>query len=509
MRTTSVAFVLSMMTAALLTPLIRRQALAWGLVDDNRHARKIHDRPIPRLGGIAIVLAYFAPLTALLFYETDLGRLFWNQGTRAMGLFVGGGLIAALGLYDDLKGTGATTKFVVQFLVAGLMYYMGFRINIIANPFGPAVNLGFLGLPFTLLWIVGVINAMNLIDGIDGLAGGVGLFAVGTMFVLSLARRDPLMMLFTVTLGGSIIGFLIYNFNPATIFMGDTGSMFLGFILSTTAIMTAQKSSTAVAILIPIVALGLPILDTLWALTRRAVRGHPLFRADKDHIHHRLLSIGLTQRQAALVLYGVCLLFAVTAWSLTWANSAQSALLLAWLAVMAFLFMRKLGYFPFIQVEAILERRRRNKGLRAEVQVMGPAIRDAGAADELWARIKDFVHQVGASEMALEITERRGPEEFVKIRYATRHTEGDVDGLDPLVATYPINAGGGFEDVALILSWRDGRSEIERGDEVAVEELCIHVTAALKRLASRQGSVVPLSAASPPTPPVRPTGSDG
>lgn len=522
MKTTSVAFLLSMVIAAVLTPLIRRFALAHGLVDDHRHARKIHERPIPRLGGIAIVCAYFTPLAALLVYETDLGRLFWNQGSRALGLFIGGGIIAALGLYDDLKGTGATTKFVVQFGVAGLMYYMGLRIDLIANPFGPAINLGALGLPFTLLWIVGVINAMNLIDGIDGLAGGVGLFAVGTLFVISLTRHDPLLMLFTVTLGGSIIGFLIYNFNPATIFMGDTGSMFLGFILSTTSIMTAQKSSTAVALLIPVVALGLPILDTLWALTRRAVRGHPLFRADKDHIHHRLLSIGLTQRQAALVLYAVCLLFAITAWSLTWANSAQSALLLAWLAVMAFLFMRKLGYFPFVQAAMILERRRRNSRLRAEVQELGPAIRDATAADDMWGRIKGFVDQVEAAEMALELTERRAPGERVAIRYAVERDDAGVLDVDPLVVTYPVEASGGFEDVALILTWRDGRAEVERGDEVAAEELCMHIAAALRRLSTLPAPAIPGGAspaavevppaAAPPAPEAaapRPTGSDG
>lgn len=480
MRTTSVAFVLSILIAAVLTPLIRRLALRYGLVDDNRHHRKIHDRPIPRLGGIAIVAAYYAPLAALLIYETDLGQRFWKTGSRAEGLFIGGLIIAALGFYDDLKGTRAATKFTVQFAVAALMYYMGFRIDVIANPFGPAIHLGLLGLPFTMLWIVGVINAMNLIDGIDGLAGGVALFAVGTLFVLSLARQDPLLMLFTATLGGSIFGFLIYNFNPATIFMGDTGSMFLGFILATTSIMTALKSSTAVAILIPIVALGLPILDTLWAIFRRAIRGHPLFQADKDHIHHRLLSIGLTQRQAALVLYGVCLLFAVTAWSLTWANSAQTALLLAWLGVMAFLFLRKLGYFPFLQAQVLLEQRRRDRELRVGVQELGASLRAAPGIDELWASIKGFVAQVGAQGMALEIVETRGTGERMTLVYEV-DAESE-DGPDDLVATYPVLVPAPLEEATLRFVWRDGRRQVERGDEVAIEELCTHLTNNLRRL---------------------------
>src|SRR4029079_7437598 len=147
-------------------------------------------------------------------------------------------------------------------------------------PFGDTISLGSVSLPLTILWIVGVINALNLIDGLDGLAGGVALVAVTTTFLLSMQRGHPLMMLFTSALAGAIIGFLFYNFNPASIFMGDTGSMFLGFVLSTTAIQTDENSSAAVAVLIPGIALGLPIMDTLLAIGRRALRGRPLFQAD-------------------------------------------------------------------------------------------------------------------------------------------------------------------------------------------------------------------------------------
>ena len=174
--------------------------------------------------------------------------------------------------------------------MAGLLYKLGFRIDAIANPFGEPIALGWASLPFTMFWIVGVINALNLIDGLDGLAGGVALVAVITTFLVSLQRGHPLMMLFSAALAGAIVGFLFYNFNPASIFMGDTGSMFLGFVLAATAIQTNQKASTAVAVLIPAIALGLPIMDTLLAIGRRAVRGRPLFQADKEHIHHRLIA---------------------------------------------------------------------------------------------------------------------------------------------------------------------------------------------------------------------------
>ena len=180
----------------------------------------------------------------------------------------------------------------MQFAVAGLLFKLGFRFDVLANPFGEPINLGWANLPFTLFWIVGVINAMNLIDGLDGLAGGVALVAVITTFLVSLQRAHPLMMLFSSALAGSIVGFLFYNFNPASIFMGDTGSMFLGFVLATTAMQTNQKASTTVAVLIPCIALGLPIMDTLLAIGRRAIRGRPLFQADKEHIHHKLMELG-------------------------------------------------------------------------------------------------------------------------------------------------------------------------------------------------------------------------
>ena len=185
---------------------------------------------------------------------------------------------------------------------------------------------------------------MNLIDGLDGLAAGVGLFGVATTFVLAAMRGDPIMMLFMAALGGALVGFLFYNFNPASIFMGDTGSMFLGYVLAVGAVQTSQKSSTTVAILVPIVALGVPIADTLLAMLRRALRHRPMFSADRAHIHHKLLDLGLTQKQAVLVLYGVSILLGGTALLLTVASSVQSAVLLAAMGVLGFLGIRKLGY---------------------------------------------------------------------------------------------------------------------------------------------------------------------
>ena len=221
-----------------------------------------------------------------------------------------------------------------------------------------------------MLWMIGMVNAMNLIDGRDGLAAGVAFFAVVTNFLLAISRGDLVMSLMMATLGGAILGFLIFNFNPASIFMGDTGSMFLGFVLAVSSVVTSTKSGTAVAMLVPVISLGLPIMDTLLAMIRRTLIGRPMFAADKEHIHHRLMSrLKLSHRNAVLVLYGLCCLFGLTALGLSFANSAQSALLLAGIAVVVVVLMRKLGYLsPRRAMAGAGEQRRRNVELRSVVK---------------------------------------------------------------------------------------------------------------------------------------------
>src|SRR5580698_3249438 len=396
MRTAAVAFILSMLCGTALPPLIRRLAYHFGALDHARSSRKIHGHPIPRLGGVAIVVAFYAPMVGLLLLHSGVGSMFVAEREHVIGLFAGGIIIALLGLYDDLRGANAWKKFFVQFLVAGLLYKLEFRFDVLANPFGEPINLGWASLPFTVLWIVGVINAMNLIDGLDGLAGGVALVAVVTTFLVSLQRAHPLMMLFSSALAGSIVGFLFYNFNPASIFMGDTGSMFLGFVLATTAMQTNQKASTAVAVLIPAIALGLPIMDTLLAIGRRAIRGRPLFQADKEHIPHKLMDRGLSHRQAVLVLYGFCILLGDAALVLTYASSGQTALLLVVLTVVAFIFLRSLGYVRFDQMPASAADRKRNRAMRAALQPLGRRLKQLQTPDEMWPIVVKAAEVLGA-----------------------------------------------------------------------------------------------------------------
>jgi UDP-GlcNAc:undecaprenyl-phosphate GlcNAc-1-phosphate transferase len=323
---------------------MRRFALAHGLFDDQLSARKIHGRPIPRLGGVAIAVGFYVPLLALLLPASSVGGIFYTNIADAVTFLLGGVAICCLGLFDDLRGAGAGKKFLVQFAVAGALFAAGNRIEHLSLPFVGSFALGSLSLPLTLLWVVGVINALNLIDGLDGLAAGVAFFAVATTFAIAALRQDPLMMLFMGALGGAIVGFWAYNFNPASIFMGDTGSMFLGYILGVGAMRTSQKSSTAVAILVPIVALGLPIADTLLAMVRRALAGRPMFSADREHIHHRLLDLGLSQRKAVITLYGAAVLLGATAVVLTLSNSVESVMILVAIGLLGYLAFRKLRH---------------------------------------------------------------------------------------------------------------------------------------------------------------------
>lgn len=488
MVTFFVAFLVSLLVALVLTWRVRERALAWGWLDPVSSSRKVHVRPIPRLGGIGIVGGFFAPLCALFLVDSGVGDQFLAQTSLIVGLFVGGAIIAGLGFYDDLKGAGARLKFSVQFAVALGLYALGFRIEVLANPFGAELTLGLLSLPLTVLWVVGVINALNLIDGLDGLAGGVAFFGVGTHLLLALMRGDVLLCLLMVSLAGAILGFLVFNFNPASIFMGDTGSMFLGFVLAAVSIKTSSKSGTAVALLVPVMALGLPIMDTLLAMVRRSMLGRPMFSADREHIHHRLMSrLLLSHRTTVLVLYALCTLFMVTALALHFANSVQSALLLSGIGVVIMVLMRKLGYLDMLRhMDVLQQTRQRNLELRSLVRSVTAAVRAAGSFQEVWSAVRPL--SAGLSLSALELRLRRPHEDASGgVVFESQHPGAGAGAalevrLDVKEADTPRGA--------LRLVWRDGRAAIDRDEELALEVVADAV-------AERVGQLVALEAADP------------
>ena len=305
MRTAAVAFVASTATAAVLTPLVRNLAHRCGLLDHALTSRKIHGKPIPRLGGIAIVLAFFAPLVALLFVNSGVGSQFYAMPRRAFGLFAGGLAIAALGVLDDLRGTGAKTKFRGPVrgrgrdVLARLPHRRHREPVRPGHPARPARAAVHAPLDRRRHQRAEPHRRARRARGRRRAHRGRH-----HLRVIALNGGEPLMVLFTAALAGAVLGFLFYNFNPATIFMGDTGLDVPRVRARHDRIQTNRESSRAVAILVPIIALGVPIADTLLAMARRAARGAPLFSADRGHIHHRLLDLGLSHRRTVLVIYG-------------------------------------------------------------------------------------------------------------------------------------------------------------------------------------------------------------
>jgi UDP-GlcNAc:undecaprenyl-phosphate GlcNAc-1-phosphate transferase len=313
-RSAVVTFLVAMVFTAMLTPLVRWLALVSGAVDVPG-ARRVHMGQVPRMGGVAIVIGFFAPLAALYALGTPAGRALFSTTTVMEGLLIGGLLVVAVGLLDDIRGVGAKYKLVVQIGAATAAYACGMRISAVELPWVGVFQLGWFAWPATVLWFAAIINAVNLIDGLDGLAAGVVFFACLTNFVIAALASNFLILFVTASLGGAVVGFLFYNFNPARIFMGDTGSMFLGFVLAAASLLGAgsQKTPTLVAMIVPILALGLPITDMLVTIARRFFAHRSIFAADREHIHHRLLDIGLTHRRAVLSLYVISISFTALA----------------------------------------------------------------------------------------------------------------------------------------------------------------------------------------------------
>ncbi|MCB9708684.1 MAG: undecaprenyl/decaprenyl-phosphate alpha-N-acetylglucosaminyl 1-phosphate transferase [Myxococcales bacterium] len=341
MKSSLFAFAVAAVCAALLTPVVRVIAVRCGVVDVPG-SRRMHRHNVPRLGGLAIGAAFLLPFLALWFLNSQLARLFFKEPLYMLGLGGGSIIVAALGALDDLRGVRAWHKLGIQTIAALVAFLSGYRIDAITLPGLGTLSMGIFAVPITVLWIVAVINALNLIDGLDGLAAGVAFFACVTNFVVSAMGANHLVMLVSASLGGAVLGFLVYNFNPATIFMGDSGSMLLGYVLATMSLLGSSiKSSTTVAILVPLVALGLPIIDTLFAMARRILERRPVFSPDKGHIHHRLLELGITHRRAVLILYGISVLCTASAIALSLGRSWQIGSVL--LALSAILF----GLFRF------------------------------------------------------------------------------------------------------------------------------------------------------------------
>ncbi|HBI14640.1 MAG TPA: undecaprenyl/decaprenyl-phosphate alpha-N-acetylglucosaminyl 1-phosphate transferase [Desulfobulbaceae bacterium] len=325
---TSIIFIffLALLASFFLTPFVGKVAKRFDIVDQPSD-RKVHTAPIPRVGGVALFLAFF---TSLLLFSLNkyMLRDLIEREQRVSVFIIGAVLIFGLGLWDDLRRLPSSAKFAGQIGVATLLYFGGFQIHAVSLPFAGAVQLGIFSLPITIFWFILVINAINLIDGLDGLAAGVTLFVSITMMVTCLANKRLLEALCFASLSGTLLGFLRYNFNPASIFMGDCGSYFLGYLLASLSLLGSIKGQFATAMLIPVIALGVPLIDTLWAPLRRFALGRKMFQPDSGHLHHQLLRLGYSQRRAVLILYAFTIVLGLVSIVMVHAKDEAAALIL-------------------------------------------------------------------------------------------------------------------------------------------------------------------------------------
>ncbi|MEB2298522.1 undecaprenyl/decaprenyl-phosphate alpha-N-acetylglucosaminyl 1-phosphate transferase [Lysinibacillus xylanilyticus] len=303
-----VSIIAAFVASILLTPLVKRLAFKIGAVDAPNY-RKVHARIMPRLGGLAIFLSF---LIAVAIFQPIL-IINENGSNFLLAIIIGACIIVATGVVDDMREISAKAKLVGQLIAALIVIFVGgIQIDMITLPFVGELNFGFLSIPLTIIWIVGITNAINLIDGLDGLAAGVSTIALITLAVMAIIMHNMFVLAIAAILAAATIGFLFYNFHPAKIFMGDTGALFLGFMISVLALL-GFKNVTVVSLIIPVIILGVPISDTFFAIVRRVRMKKKWSDPDKSHLHHRLLDMGFTHRQTVLIIYGIATMFGMAA----------------------------------------------------------------------------------------------------------------------------------------------------------------------------------------------------
>lgn len=332
-----ILFIIAMIISFAFTPLVKRLAIKLDIIDVPKDERRIHKKPIPLIGGLSIYISFSVMLIGT-GYMTD----------EKLGVLIGGTIILIGGLLDDKYDLRPAHKLIFQVAAALVLIFMGVEISLLTNPFTKYISMfnleKWLSVPITLLWIVGVTNAFNLIDGLDGLASGLALISSVSMFIVSMITGRYEAVLLCSILSGSILGFLPYNFNPASIFLGDTGSQLLGFLLSSIAIIGAVKSATAITLAVPIIVLGVPIYDTAFAIIRRKLNGKPIMQADKGHIHHRLLALGYSQKKVVIIMYvisGILGLISILAASM---SSKVSYIFMLIVIIILFVIAIKFGF---------------------------------------------------------------------------------------------------------------------------------------------------------------------
>jgi len=345
MTTILASFLVALILSNFLTPIAQKFGVRFGAMDIPDE-RKVHLSAIPRTGGLAIFVVFLVTVTIMHLIGTHVSLLV--VGDRDLLFLLAGAMVSfGIGFFDDFRRLGPKIKFLFQIIGATLAFFGGARVGAVLWEIN-ILDYAVFSYLITVFWFLLLINAINLVDGLDGLAGGIVFFASLVMMLLSIIKHDYLTGFYFSIIAGAVLGFLRYNFNPASIFLGDGGSYFLGYAMASLSILGSVKSQTGAAIAIPLLALGVPLFDTVLSPLRRFLRGKEMFSPDKGHIHHRLVGMGLTTRKAVLIIYSITLALCVMAVVVTNLRDEQAGLFLVILGAGAGLLIRKLGYFEYL-----------------------------------------------------------------------------------------------------------------------------------------------------------------
>ncbi len=407
----------SFLLSLLLTPLCRNLCRRWGVLDPPDSGRKLHKEALPRVGGIPIMCAYLGAVALFLLSPLSTQASAEAGFQWAWKVLPAAVLVLALGLVDDLRGLKPWQKLAGQLVAAPAAFYAGVRITAIA---GFSLDL-WLSLPATIVWLVCCCNALNLIDGVDGLATGAGWFATVTIVLGALLQDNLALAVATVPLAGALLGFLRYNSSPASIFLGDSGSLTLGFMLGCYGVVWGQKSATAIGMAAPLIALGVPLLDTAIAILRRFLRRQPIMNADRAHIHHRLLDRGLTPRKVVLLLYSACALAAALSLLQSVAGNYFGAVVAVVFCGAVWIGVQRLGYVEFAVAGRMLVDGtfRHHLVSRLALRALQDALSKARTVDERRLAIRNACREFGFTYLQLRLDGRTWSEPLAEIRGGT------------------------------------------------------------------------------------------
>lgn len=404
-------YVGAVLLALIATPMMVKAAHSWRVLD-RPGTRRVHSVAVPRMGGVAVFAAMVIPIVVLQFFDIDFTRKLADPEAHVhqlhvVALLITGGFVFAIGLVDDMVGMGVRTKLVAQITAAAIACSMGIRIDIIK--FGATtIEFGWWAWPLTILWIVSVTNAVNLIDGLDGLAAGISLIACGVMLVFAVHTQHVTMTVLMTAMLGSLTGFLFFNFNPAKIFLGDCGSMFLGYFMATASVMCSMKSAALVGLALPAVALGLPIFDTLFSMLRRALERRSMFGPDRKHIHHRLIDMGLHQRHAVIIMYAITALAAGIGLLMVLVRDMGGiTLILIGALLPSLLIFRAVGAMRIREAFSTFQRNRsiarEAKGQRRGSEEMRLRLQEAQTLDQWWKVLRRAAREMGFARMLIRL----------------------------------------------------------------------------------------------------------